>query len=29
MTLDVRHGEARLGPYTLTRGREPFLKKCR
>jgi len=25
----VSAGDARVGPYTLTRGRRPVLKKCR
>jgi hypothetical protein len=29
MTLTVSRGDARIGPYTLTRGERPALKKCR
>ena len=29
MALDVTVGDRRMGPFTLTRDRRPFLKKCR
>ena len=29
MTLTVSRGDARIGPYTLTRGERPALKRCR
>ena len=29
MTLDVSVGERKMGPFTLTRGERPFLRKCR
>jgi hypothetical protein len=29
MTLTVSRGDDRIGPYTLTRGERPVLKKCR
>jgi hypothetical protein len=29
MTLNVTIGDRKMGPFTLTRGRQPFLKKCR
>jgi hypothetical protein len=29
MTITVLRGNDRLGPYTVTRGRQTFLKKCR
>ena len=29
LTLTVVVGDERMGPYTLTRGRRPILKKCR